>query len=67
VNKQFRAKGGARLEVRAVRTGIRGKYQVLTDLVDSEGGRRTRQESPELAAEQAVKYLESLLASLKKA
>ena len=67
MNTLFRAKGGARLEVRAIHDAGRGKYHIRTDLVDADGARHKRQESPELTPEQSIKHLETLLASLKKA
>ncbi len=67
MNKLFRAKGGARLEVRAIHDAGRGTYHIRIDLVEADGARQKRQESAELAPEQAIKHLELLMASLKKA
>lgn len=67
VNILLRKKGGTGLEVRVVRDAGRGRMWVLTDQVEADGTRRTRQESPELTPNQALSYLQNILSSLKKA
>ncbi len=65
VNTLLRKKGAAGLEVRVVKDA--GRMWVRTDLVERDGTRRLRQESPELGPQQVLDYLGTMLASLGKA
>lgn len=67
VNNLLRKKGGAGLEVRAIRDEGRGRMWVRTDQVDTDGTRHKRQESQELTPEQALAYLQNMLSSLGRA
>lgn len=65
VNVLLRKKGGAGLEVRVLRDGER--LWVRTDLVERDGTRRMRQESPQLTPEKALAYLRDMESALRRA
>lgn len=65
VNARMRRKGAAGLEVRVVREA--GRFQVRTDLVEPDGTRRMRQESPPLTPEKALAYLRDMESALGRA
>lgn len=65
VNVLLRKKGGVGLEVRVVRDVDR--LWVRTDLVEPDGTRRTRQESPQLTPEKVLAYLRDMESALRRA
>ena len=65
VNVLLRRKGGAGLEVRVIRDGA--AFWVRTDLVEADGTRRMRQESPRLTVDKALAYVRTMEAALRKA
>ncbi len=67
LNEMFRRRGGAHLQARAIWDEKAGRVWIRTEMVEDDGTRHRRQESPELTPEQAVVFVQDIMAALKKA
>lgn len=67
LNEMFRRRGGAHLQARAIWDEKAGRVWIRTEMVEDDGTRHRRQESPELTPDQAVVFVQDIMAALKKA
>ncbi|MFW5791970.1 MAG: hypothetical protein ACOCVU_04850 [Desulfohalobiaceae bacterium] len=67
LNEMFRRRGGVHLQARAIWDDKAGRVWIRTEMVEDDGTRHRRQESPELTPEQAVGFVQNIMAALKRA
>ena len=66
VNELLRRKGGQHLQVRAIWDEKSGEVWIRTDMVEDDGTRHRRQESPPLTPAKALDFVDAILRTLQK-